>query len=54
MKYGVHPAGDMTAVRQTGTSEWHRDLCPCRKCRRKRAAVARRQKPRYGQNQLPA
>ncbi len=44
----------MTAARQAGMYQWHPDLCRCRKCRRMREAVARRQKPRYGQNQVPA
>jgi hypothetical protein len=53
-KNGAIPAGDKSALRQHGQSEWHPGGCECRKCRRMRAAVARREKPRYGQDTLPA
>jgi hypothetical protein len=53
MKYAVFPVPKtMAAARQAGMlHDSHPDECPCRKCRRMRAAVARRQKPRYGQTQ---
>ena len=33
----------------TGRTEVHPDGCDCRRCRRTRAAQARRKTPRYGQ-----
>ena len=51
-KYGARVSGkDKAALRQTGKFEWHPDACECRKCRRARAAQARRQAPRYGQRE---
>lgn len=49
-KYTAQVAGKSKAVlRQVGTSEVHPADCGCRRCRRMRAPVARRVKPRYGQ-----
>jgi hypothetical protein len=47
---GAITAGPKEGLRAMGTSEWHPEDCPCRKCRRMRAAVARRRVPRYGQD----
>jgi hypothetical protein len=52
-KHGALPAGDMAALRQHGLSEVHPGDCPCRRCRRRRAALARRASPRYGQQAVP-
>ena len=52
-KNAAIPAGDKTALRQTGRFEVHPEACECRKCRRSRAARARRVKPRYGQAPVP-
>ena len=50
-KYTARVSGKQKAgLRQTGTFEWHPDECGCRKCRRARAAQARRSAPRYGQS----
>jgi len=48
-KYTVQPAGNMSALRQSGRFETHAGDCSCRKCRRARKARDRRVKPRYGQ-----
>lgn len=40
--------GPKEGLRQTGQFELHPDGCECRKCRRRRVAQARRNKPRYG------
>jgi hypothetical protein len=53
-KYAVHPVGDKQGLRQTGQFEVHPEECGCRKCRRSRAARARRVKLRYGQSPVPS
>jgi hypothetical protein len=53
-KGGGQVAGDrQAALRERGMSETHPAACACRKCRRARAAQARRAEPRYGQAPIP-